>query len=494
MTQSETLTQQDRAKLVVATTAGECSSTAARSKLYSAFAERISVNAELDRSLVSFQANKSQPIYGWFKYKEGFSARLVDYILDALTTEPGVLLDPFAGSGAALFAAHQRGWNGIGIEVLPVGFYSMAVRQDAERANAGVFAEEVKRAAAVDFSEHYSPEWDFKHIAITAGAFPRAAEKCLAGFRAYCENCISDALVRSLFQFAAFCILEEVSYTRKDGQYLRWDHRCRRTRLAGEFDKGRIYGFQDAVLRKLQIMADDLAGASCLFADPRMAKGVLDLRQGSCLEVLPNLPAGSVDLALTSPPYCNRYDYTRTYALELAFLGYGDAQVKTLRQAMLSCTVENKEKVEELRRAYAARRMGRRFEKVQAAFDGETALHEVLEALEQCRDSGHLNNPNIPRMVRNYFYEMCFVVSELARVLKPGGQIVMVNDNVRYAGQEVPVDLILSDFAQKFGLAVRHIWTLPRGKGNSSQQMGSHGRSELRKCVYVWQKPRRTQR
>jgi len=27
--------------------------------------------------LVSFQANKSEPAYRWFKYKEGFSSRLV---------------------------------------------------------------------------------------------------------------------------------------------------------------------------------------------------------------------------------------------------------------------------------------------------------------------------------------------------------------------------------------------------------------------------------
>ena len=92
-------------------------------------------------------------------------------------------------------------------------------------------------------------------------------------------------------------------------------------------------------------------------------------------------------------------------------------------------------------------------------------------------------------MVRNYFKEMAFVVFELARDLRPGGRIVMVNDNVQYIGEEVPVDLILSDFARPFGLEVEAIWTLPRGKGNSSQQMGIHGRSELRKCVYVWRKP-----
>ena len=47
---------------------------------------------------------------------------------------------------------------------------------------------------------------------------------------------------------------------------------------------------------------------------------------------------------MTSPPYCNRYDYTRTYALELAMLGLTQAEVSGLRQEMLSCTVENREK------------------------------------------------------------------------------------------------------------------------------------------------------
>jgi hypothetical protein len=91
-------------------------------------------------------------------------------------------------------------------------------------------------------------------------------------------------------------------------------------------------------------------------------------------------------------------------------------------------------------------------------------------------------------MVRNYFLEMCLVIYELYRVTRKGGHAVMINDNVRYAGEEVPVDLILSDMAASFGFQVSNIWTLGRGKGNSSQQMGNHGRSELRKCVYLWRK------
>ena len=91
-------------------------------------------------------------------------------------------------------------------------------------------------------------------------------------------------------------------------------------------------------------------------------------------------------------------------------------------------------------------------------------------------------------MIRNYFLESALVIFEMARVLAFGGRVVLVNDNVQYSGEEVPVDLILSDFAERAGLTTEHIWTLGRGKGNSSQQMAAHGRRELRKCAYVWQK------
>ena len=65
---------------------------------------------------------------------------------------------------------------------------------------------------------------------------------------------------------------------------------------------------------------------------------------------------------------------------------------------------------------------------------------------------------------------------------------MMVNDNVRYAGASISVDVILSDIAQSLGFAVENIMALPNGKGNSSQQMGTHGREALRKCVYIWRK------
>ena len=471
-----------------------------REELYERFKPKISPNTRLDRSLVSNQANKLLPFYGWFKYKEGFSAPFVDYIIKHVLNynEPGILLDPFSGSGSALFAASAQGWKTKGIELLPVGIYATRARLVVNRIDARFFAEVVKEIVNHNFAEDYDPEYELKHIAITGGAFPQLEEQQITGYIAYCNKYVHDEYARFLLLYAAFCILEEISYTRKDGQYLRWDARSGRSQGQKPFNKGQIYSFQAALKSKLAQIVSDLGSKvtqKALFEedeDVRVSGSTPELYEGSCLEILPLMEKASIDTVLTSPPYANRYDYTRTYALELVYVGCTDQKVKHLRQEMLSCTVENKSKKERLRIFY--KELGREvdFEIIDNVFQNQAALQEVLTALHNYQEQGILNNPGIATLVQNYFYEMCFVIYELACILKPGGTIVMVNDNVRYAGEEIPVDLILSDIAESFGLRVRHIWTLGRGKGNSSQQMGNHGRSELRKCVYVWEREGRS--
>jgi DNA modification methylase len=464
-----------------------------RTSLLNKYRARILPNPQINRSLVSFQANRNLPFFGWFKYKEGFSADLVDDLIGESGTKEGVLLDPFAGAGTALFVGSSRGLDSTGIEISPVAAYIVESRLAAERVPPKELKRFLDRTAKLDWRRLFSSEHSFQHIPITEGAFSADNEQAISGFRAYCADSVRDRGLRQLLDFACLSVLETVSFTRKDGQYLRWDYRVEKERIVSSFDKGDIPDFNTAIRKKLLRITQDLERrhTNVHWFEPvsnSPSPGLIDLRLGSCLDLLPLIEKDSVDLVFTSPPYCNRYDYTRTYALELAYLGYDAESVKRLRQSMLSCTVENRAKVTEIEASY--RRQGRyaAFGEILRVFDRQEALYEVLGILDRLASDEMLNNSNIPRMVRNYFFEMCVVIHEVARVLRRGGRVIMVNDNVRYAGEEVPVDLILSDFAEQFGLKAENIWVLGRGKGNSSQQMGAHGRSELRKCVYQWRK------
>jgi DNA modification methylase len=183
---------------------------------------------------------------------------------------------------------------------------------------------------------------------------------------------------------------------------------------------------------------------------------------------------------MTSPPYCNRYDYTRTYSLEHALLGVTEQGLTQLRQTMLSCTVENRPK--------DLLSMNPQWEDAIKAAEQQALLQTILAYLEEQREQKALNNAGISRMVKGYFYEMACTIAECGRVLKKNGLMFLVNDNVRYAGASISVDLILSNIAESLGFVVEQILVLPQGKGNSSQQMGDYGREPLRKCVYVWRK------
>ncbi len=444
---------------------------------------RILLEPALSRSLVSFQANRSRSAYRWYKYKEGFSASLVEYLLNRWHIFAGRILDPFAGSGTALFVASDLGIDADGIELLPIGQQIVQAREMAEHG-----LDDDTRARLRWWQEIRPWKNDGERVGIielriTQGAYPpetqAAIERYLGAIQA------EPPAVQTLLRFALLCVLEAVSYTRKDGQYLRWDYRAGRARGGKEFDKGAILDFDTAIAGKLDEILQDLSdgpGQLTVFGNGRPAeqRGRIRLIAGSCLEVMPAMPSEVYDAIITSPPYCNRYDYTRTYALELAMLGIGEQEIVDLRQRMLSCTVEN--------RAKNLLAMNPAWREAIAVADNNALLQAILLYLENERKTGSLNNNGIPRMVRGYFYEMACLVVEAARVLKRGAPLFMVNDNVRYAGASISVDLILSTFAEQLGFSVEAILVLPNGKGNSSQQMGEHGREPLRKCVYVWRK------
>ena len=443
------------------------------------FNDRLRIDLSLSRSLVSFQANKARSGYRWYKYKEAFSAALIESLFDRYKIASGKMLDPFAGSGTAMFVASALGLQAEGIELLPIGQQIILTRKLFEESFAENHAARLRQWIE---TKPWQREADahLPELRITRGAYQPQTHEAISGYLSALQ--FEDEQTQLALRFALLCVLESVSFTRKDGQYLRWDHRADRRLAAKPFDKGVIADFDSAITAKLAEMVYDWRGEkepSSLFPTANLRGGVL-LHAGSCLEVMPKLAEDQFDVIVTSPPYCNRYDYTRTYALELALLGIGEQELIGLRQQMLSCTVEN--------RAKDLLAMNPVWRDAIAAADEQELLQSVLSYLDDQKAQGELNNQGIPRMVRGYFYEMACVIAECSRLLKRGARLLMINDNVRYAGASISVDLILSALAEKLGFEVENILVLPGGKGNSSQQMGEHGREALRKCVYVWRR------
>ena len=337
------------------------------------------------------------------------------------------------------------------------------------------------------------------YINITDGAYPDLTEREIAFFTEWNTSSNYSEIAKNLVTLSILNSLEKVSYTAKDGQFLRWDYRSKKMLESAEnrkkngkaplvirLDKGDLPTLKQSLLEELYSVYNDI---SIIRQTATSNDAGLHFIENSALQELPKLESNVLDGVITSPPYCNRYDYTRTYALELAYLGVSDKKIKQLRQKLLSSTVENKSKIEEIKEYYTELGKVNDFDKIVQIIKNNKTLLEVNRSLEERNNNGDINNKGVLRMVDGYFTELTFIYAELFRLCKSGAKVAFVNDNVRYGGEVIPVDFISTELAEQIGFNPVKIYSLKQQKGNSSQQMAKFGRIPLRKSITIWEKP-----
>lgn len=470
----------------------------ARKALEKKYEPILEVTKKFDRRSVSYQLSKKDVLHSWLKYKEGFSADLVNILLDEMGATCGdTVMDPFMGSGTTALVCQMRGINSIGYDILPISKVSIEAK-----ANVMKYSIDEIEALIAEFSGLTMPENYLKrtpYIAITDTAYPDFNERFIQFATDWMGQSQFSNEAKNLFALCAINSLERCSYTSKSGQYLSWDSRSKKV-IAANIEREKTgrrllpqHYCRKTVENIKEAIADELyhvlADIKMIQATSRMEpKAKIDFKQASVLFELPQLEPDTLKGVISSPPYCNRYDYTRTYALELVYLGIGEDTIKQMRQALLSCTVESKSKIEALRDYYNQIGAKDRFEYILGKVKANEAFQEILQALKKRSANGDLNNSGIMRMVEGYFTELAFVYAELYRTCKPGAMVAFVNDNVRYGGEVIPVDYLSTSFAEQFGFTPVKVYCLKQQKGNSSQQMKKYGRIAIRKSVTIWTK------
>lgn len=458
------------------------------------FSKKLTVLDFIDRKSVSFQLSKKAKVHNWLKYKEGFSEQLVDFCLEKMELQNNaVILDPFAGSGTTNFVCQTKGINSVGFDILPTSELAIKVKSNIKNFN-------ITELKAILYElESLRIPYNFKnyleYIPITDGAYPRKTNIELAFINKWISENKYSELSNSLLQLCIVNSLEDISYTKKDGQYLRWDYRSTKVKnqnalrikkgkeqLKTKLDKGKLPSAFERIKIEFLKKIDDIYNHQ---KSDNKYGNILFLRKNVLFE-LPKFMENSLDGVITSPPYCNRYDYTRSYALELVYLGLNNSEIKNLRQNLLTCTVENKSKENDLHNIYKDIGALDRYEFVKSILLSNKAYSEIIEALNSRKNNNDLNNNNIISMVKNYIFELAILYSEIFRVCKNGAKVYFVNDNVRYGGEVIPIDFLSSEIAENLGFKVSKIFCIKQQKGNSSQQMKKFGRVPLRKSITEW--------
>ncbi len=184
---------------------------AADAELKAHFSHCLGVETLFTRQLVSFQVSKSEPIYRWFKYKEAFSAALVQQLLRKDDLKPGKVLDPFAGSGTALFAAAAIGFEAHGIELLPIGRQIFDTRRVLEVEFTPSDFAALQRFANEKPWQQSTVRVAIPTIRITEGAYSSANVEAIEKFMAAILS--ETERVQQVLRFALLCVLESVSFS-----------------------------------------------------------------------------------------------------------------------------------------------------------------------------------------------------------------------------------------------------------------------------------------
>jgi DNA modification methylase len=164
-----------------------------------------------------------------------------------------------------------------------------------------------------------------------------------------------------------------------------------------------------------------------------------DAREGASM-----LPANSIDAVITSPPYPNEKDYTRTTRLESVLLGF----------------IKSKEDLRNLKKNLV--RSNTRGVYKTDADDSHVAGHQEIERIaaaienrriELNKDSGF--ERLYARVTKLYFGGMTRHLAELRRVLRPGAQLAyVVGDQASYLRVMIRTGQLIADIAKSLGYEV----------------------------------------
>ena len=153
-----------------------------------------------------------------------------------------------------------------------------------------------------------------------------------------------------------------------------------------KLNKGKLPTVKALIISEIENYIDDI---NLVKKNVKINCSSIQFIQESVLKALPLQKSNSIDAVLTSPPYCNRYDYTRIYALELVFLGTTASEINALRQNLLSCTVESKSKREFLKTYYASIHRENDYNQIINILDNSPYILEITKALQERAKNGY---------------------------------------------------------------------------------------------------------
>jgi DNA methylase len=380
-------------------------------------------------SVLNQMLHQDTAAHTWYRFVLSFPPHLVRDYLTRFEIKPhNHVLDPFCGTGTTLVECKKLGISSVGIEAIPIAQFAAAVKTDwhplVDRLL--VTATQIAETTQQQYEKHPPPPWQ----TLTADQH-----------QVLLKNSIS-----ALPLHKTLVLLHQIQAQAQPTEERHFTLALAKALISSignlyfgpEVGVGTSKGdapVVEAWLQEVKTMGQDLYHLQGL-ANVPAAVHLADARQ-----MHPLIERASIDAVITSPPYPNEKDYTRTTRLESVVLGFiqNKADLRTLKETLLRSNTRNVFKAD--------------------TDDQWVSLHPEIQRLATSIEERRIalgKTSGFERMyhraVKLYFGGMVRHLADLRPLLRPGAQLAyVVGDQKSYLQVMIRTGELLGDLAQALG-------------------------------------------
>lgn len=392
--------------------------------------------------------SEDRAVHDWYRFVLSFPPHLVRDYLERLGVGPtDTVLDPFCGTGTTLVECKTHGIAGVGIESNPMAHFASSVKVDwsIDAPTLWEYAEEVAASTREAFESDGVGEWTgLPLLAANRNAQPSMRTLDPEQSQLLLKDSISPVPLHK-----TLVLLDEIDRHGDPNlrQYGRLAlakalaHRIGNLKFGPEVGLGRIK--DDA-----PVVEAWLDGMSAIVHDVGLVREQAlvpaQIHKADSREADRVLKPNSVDAVITSPPYPNEKDYTRTTRLESVILGLirDRRELRTLKKDLVRSNTRGVYKSD--------------------TDDREVAQHPAIQGIAQTIERRRIELGKTsgferlyPRVTQLYFGGMARHLASLRPVLRPGAKMAyVVGDQASYLRVMIRTGQILADLAESLGYRV----------------------------------------
>ena len=361
----------------------------------------------------TFALNKKNPIHGWYLYLEGYSACLIDSIINEIGIENiQSIYDPFCGTGTTSLVASSYGIKSYYSETNPFMQQVIEAKVNCVKRLRDSGKKGVHLKAFLKSISNYNfklmverPHWD--------------------GFEKYFDDEVLFQLQELLSEVEKIkdedsrqiALIVLASVLVKSSKMIRQgDLRFAKDSEKSSEDKDIYLNF----VNKLKASIKDIESDDCLTKAETI-----------CLsEDARNINEESIiDCIITSPPYLNGTNYIRNTKLELKLTGHikTEKDLPSFHSKGIIAGINNVSK---------------------RNVPGEANKY-VKPYLDELTPVAY--DKRIPLMVQGYFHDMEKVIEKLSHALRENGKFIMDIGDSQFAGVHIPTHEILTKICEDYG-------------------------------------------